>query len=91
MIELPLLCSAETVRRIREGEPVRIWVREKFACRLDGHLVRVRYAADGPHGEPKSVFLAEAPKRFHSATYVSHPARHMPRAFSRLTLVARVE
>ena len=50
MIELPVICSAETVRRIRAGDPVRIWIREAFACRQDEYVVRVRYAADGSDG-----------------------------------------
>ena len=91
MIELPVLCSAETVRRIRAGKPVRIWVREKFACRLNGDLLRVRFAADGPDGPTKSVPAANVPKQFHSATYVSHPAKHMLRVLSRLTLLASLE
>ena len=71
MIELPVICSAETVRRIRAGEPVQIWIREAFACRQDGHVVRVRYAADGSDGPVKTVATRDVPERFRSRAYCS--------------------
>ncbi len=91
MIELPVICSAETVRRIRAGEPVQVWIREGFACRQDGDLVRIRYAADGSDGPVKTVPTAEVPEWFRSETYCTHPPKHMPKALSRITLAAKLE
>ena len=90
-LELPLICSAEVVRRIRAGEPVKIWIREKFACRQDDHVVRVRYAADGSAGPVRIVNAADVSPRLRSLSYCTHAARHMPRVLSRLTLSASLK
>ena len=68
------------------GPGDRLWVREAFSTRRDGDTVRVRYPADGGHGEPKVVPIATAGRHYAGERYFTLPAKYMPRWASRLEL-----
>lgn len=89
-LHLPIIASAQTVRRILAGEPVTIWVREKFSTRADGERIRIRYPA-GPEDAVKVVEREGKSPCYATAKHVSHAGRHMPRWACRLRLTAQLE
>lgn len=92
MLERPVIFSNQTIRRLLapDAEPpaVLIWIRESFSTRLDPKTdtVRIRYPADPPDAEPRVVPAATMPACFRSKTYVTHKAKHMPRAAARFCI-----
>jgi len=82
--ELPSRDGIERAR-LRFGKVgERLWVREDFAARREGEMVRIRYGADRPDAEPRIIPAGDVPSRFATSGYRSWPAKFMPRAASRL-------
>lgn len=64
----------------------RLWVREDFSTRQDGRQLKIRYPADGTHGQPRLLPLRAVESKYRTEGYVTRPAKYMPRWASRLTL-----
>ena len=87
--------SAEIKRTLRPG-PValrvswtagqRLWGREDFSTRQEGPAIKIRFRADGDHGETRFVPIALAGKQYVTQGYVSRKSKHMPRWASRFVV-----
>ena len=71
----------------RYGRPGdRLWVREDFSTREEGDQLKIRYPADGTHGQPRLLPVGTVESKYRTEGYVTRPAKYMPRWASRLTL-----
>jgi hypothetical protein len=78
------MASRAAARYGRPGD--RLWVREAFATRQDGQQLKIRYPADGTHGQPRLLPLRTVEPKYRTEGYVTRPAKYMPRWASRLML-----